>query len=193
MSWVTLLLIVGALVVGGGLVVLAAGLLVGRRRMEIQEQNLLPPGKVEGVIALSALPPHRGLILNLCFYEVGDPDAPPPYDGRPPADAARDLHNLLDDVNLDVESTAATRDLPFALEHPMGYFYVEVRAILFRKRDDALFAQVEQFFYSKRPLRIRDVGGIPMTFPVVWPPDNEERIKKFGVLRPETPPLPPPG
>src|SRR5579862_1323312 len=193
MSALTLVLIVvGALAVLGGLLVLAAGLMAGGRRREALEQDLLPPGKIEGVLALSGLPPHRGLILHLVFYEVGGPDVPPPYDGRPPAEAAKDVVNVLDDVNVDVESTAAVREQKFALEHPTGWFYVEVRAVLFRKRETNLIAQVEQFFYSKRPLRIREAGNTPMTYPVAWPADNEERVKKFGIARPDMPPLPGP-
>ncbi len=193
MSILELVLIaVAAFVVLGGLLVLAMGLMAGGRRREALEQDLLPPGKIEGVISLTGLPPHRGLILNLVLYEVGGPDAPPPYDGRPPAEAAKDLVNVLDDVNVDVESTVAVREQKFTLEHPTGWFYVEVRAVLFRKRGENLIAQVEQFFYSKRPLRIRETGNTPMTYPVAWPADSESRTKKFGVARPDMPPLPEP-
>src|SRR5581483_6535020 len=139
MSVLTIVLIVlGGLAALGGLLVVAAGLMAGGRRREALEQNLLPPGKIEGVISLAGLPPHRGLILNLVFYEVGGPDAPPPHDGRPPAEAAKDVVNVLDDVNVDAESTVGVREQKFALEHPTGWFYVEVRAVLFRKRGENL-------------------------------------------------------
>jgi hypothetical protein len=183
------LIVIGALVLLGGMLVLG-GLMAGGRRMESLEQDLLRPGKIDGVIALSGLPPHRGLILTVCFYEVGSLDAPVPFDGRPPADAVRDAVKVLDDVDLEKESTATSRDHPFSLEHPVGYFYVEVRAILFRKRDENLVAQAEQFFYSKRPLRIREANNMSMTYPVVWPADSAERLKAFGVVKPQTPPLP---
>jgi hypothetical protein len=34
--------------------------------------------KLEGAIAIAGLPPHRGLIVNLCFFSVGAADAPAP-------------------------------------------------------------------------------------------------------------------
>jgi hypothetical protein len=39
---------------------------------------------LEGTIAVAGLPPHRGLIVNLCFFPVGAADAPAPYGGDPP-------------------------------------------------------------------------------------------------------------
>jgi hypothetical protein len=188
MTWLQIVLIgIGVLVVLGGLLV-AIGLMVGRSRLEAQEDALLPLGKVQGVIALSGLPPHQGVILNVCFYQVNAADSPPPYGGQPPPTAAVDLYKVYEDVHLDKESTATTREHPFSLEHPRGFFYVEVRAILFRKREDNQFAQAEQFFYGVRPLKISETVEASMTFPVSWPVDNLERLMTFGILRPQTPP-----
>src|SRR5581483_138349 len=61
--------------------------------------------KLEGTIAVAGLPPHRGLIVNLCFYRVEAPDAPAPYDGDPPAEAATDCHEVLKEVDLNADSS----------------------------------------------------------------------------------------
>ena len=42
---------------------------------------------LDGTIAIAGLPPHRGLIVSLCFYRVEVADAPAPH-----------LHSLLDSV-----------------------------------------------------------------------------------------------
>ena len=42
-------------------------------------------GHLNGSITLAGLPPHRGLILNLCFYRVSDANSPVPFGGDPPA------------------------------------------------------------------------------------------------------------
>ncbi|HLY11823.1 MAG TPA: hypothetical protein VKW04_21155 [Planctomycetota bacterium] len=186
MSWLTLLLIlVGVLGLVGALFVVLVHHLVARQRREEEEESFQSPGKVAGIITLSELPPHRGLILNVCFYKVSAFDTPPPYDGQPPAKAAIDVHQVVEDVDVERESPATSREHPFALEHPTGYYYVEVRAILFRKRGDLMMAQVEQFFYGTRPLLITESVEAPVTFPVVWPADSPERLKTFGIFRPQ--------
>ena len=107
--------------------------------------------RLDGKIAVSGLPAHRGLILSLCFYRVDDADAPAPHDGDPPAEAATDCHKVFEQVDLDVESDQATYDVSFSIERPAGFYYLQTRAILFRKEADKVFAQTEQVFFGRRP------------------------------------------
>ncbi len=95
-------------------------------------------GRIKGTISISGLPPHCGLILNVCFYKVSGFEAPPPHGGAPPASAAADIHPVSEDVHLEEESKQATLEKPFELEHEAGYFYVEVRPILFRERNGSM-------------------------------------------------------
>ena len=60
--------------------------------------------KLEGTISMSRLPPKRGLIVNLCFFAVAGPDAPAPYGGDPPAEAATDCDKVFEQVDLQKES-----------------------------------------------------------------------------------------
>src|ERR1700687_1905593 len=110
--------------------------------------------KLEGTILITGLPPHRGLIGNLCFFVVVSADSPPPYNGDPPAEAATDCEKVFEQVDLDKESQATTFEHHFRVEHSPGYHYVQLRVILFRTRNGKVFAQAEQFFFAQRPLDI---------------------------------------
>ena len=61
--------------------------------------------KLEGMVAVDGLPPHRGLIVNLCFFPVGSADAPAPYGGDPPGEAVTDSHEVAKQVDLNTESS----------------------------------------------------------------------------------------
>jgi len=144
-----------------------------------------PAGRIEGVVSLSGLPPHRGLILYLSFYKVSGCETPPPYNGDPPASAAVDVLEVAKDIHMDVESTLERVEHPFAVKHARGYFYVAVRVILFRRREEQTPGQVEQFFFGRRPLRITELAESPVTFPVVWPPEDLEKLHFYGTVQPE--------
>src|SRR5689334_3798740 len=105
---------------------------------------------LDGILSISGLPPHRGLIVNLCFSGVPAADAPAPYAGDPPARAATDCHEVYKQVDLDREWSQSAYDLPFSIERQPGFYYIQVRAILFRTQGGKVFAQAEQFFYSRR-------------------------------------------
>src|SRR6516165_8235820 len=97
--------------------------------------------KLEGTIAVTGLPPHRGLIVNLCFFPVGAAEAPAPYGGDPPGEAVTDAHEVAKQVDLHTESSRSGYDLPFVVERPVGFYYLLVRAILFRTHAGKVFAQ----------------------------------------------------
>ena len=141
--------------------------------------------KFEGTIAVSGLPPHRGLIVSLCFFPVEAADAPAPYGGDPPAEAVTDCHQVINQVDLHTESARATYELPFAVERGAGFYYLQVRAILFRTWGEKVFAQAEQFFFARRPLPLteRPIGHI--TLPVEWPQIPLERLNIYGVVEPQ--------
>ncbi len=141
-------------------------------------------GKLDGIVSITGLPPHRGLIVNLCFFEVSGPDAPAPYNGDPPTEAATDLHTVVEDVHLKEESRRFNCNHPFSIEHRPGYFYVQVRAILFREHNGAMLAQAEQFFYSRRPLKITAEAEGHVTLPVSWPSVPLEELHHSGTISP---------
>lgn len=141
---------------------------------------------LESTIVINGLPPHRGLIINLCFFAVGGLDVPAPYDGDPPADAAIDCIKIFEQVDLDKESQETTFEHHFDIERPPGYYYVQLRAILFRARDGKFFAQAEQFFFARRPVHITAEPGVKLILPVSWPTEALEALHDYGTMSPKT-------
>lgn len=140
--------------------------------------------KLEGTIVVSGLPPHRGLIVNLCFYRVDTADAPAPYGGDPPADAVADSHDVFAQVDLHTESDRTAYELPFAIERQPGLDYLQVRAILFRAQAGKVFAQAERFFFDQRPVRVPPRDGA-LALPVTWPTQSLEELHHQGTVRPQ--------
>jgi hypothetical protein len=124
-------------------------------------------------------------MVSLCFFRVGSADAPAPYGGDPPAEAATDCHQVAKQVDLNTESSQVRYELPFSVERPAGFYYLQVRAILFRAQAGKVFAQVEPFFYSRRPLEITEPAAGFVTLPMSWPRDAVEDLEFYGVLEPQ--------
>ena len=143
-------------------------------------------GRLEGTISMTGLPPHRGLIVNLCFFAVKGPDSPSPHNGDPPAEAATDCDKVFEQVDLDNESQETTFEHHFSIERQPGYYYVQVRVILFRMREGSVFAQAEQFFFARRPIHIGAELDGQHTFPVSWPTDPLEALHHYGTISPQT-------
>jgi hypothetical protein len=140
--------------------------------------------KLEGTIAVTGLPPHRGLIVNLCFFPVGAADAPAPYRGDPPAAAVTDCHEVAKQVDQHTESSQSAYDLPFVVKRPVGFYYLQVRAILFRTQAGKVFAQAEQFFFARRPLPLTEAPCGHVTLPVQWLQIPREELGTYGVVEP---------
>ena len=84
--------------------------------------------KLEGTVSMSRLPPNRGLIVNLCFFAVAGPDAPAPYDGDPPAEAAKDCDKVFEQVDLEKESQDPAVEIDFSVERTAHFIRARRRA-----------------------------------------------------------------
>ena len=140
--------------------------------------------KLEGTLAVTGLPPHRGLIVHLGFFRVGAATDPAPYNGDPPGEAVTDSHEVYKQVDLNAESSQPAYDLPFAVERPAGFYYLQVRAILFRTQAGKVFSQAEQFFFARRPLPLTEEPLGHVTLPVQWPQIPLEELGSYGVVEP---------
>jgi len=147
--------------------------------------NMAGMVKVEGTLELTNLPPHRGLIVSLCFYRVRGPEAPPPHKGDPPAEAATDVQKLIADVHLEQESRDSSLEQTFSIKHAPGFYYVQVRAILFRVEGGKTFAQAEQFFFARRPLHLTAEMEGRVVFPVAWPAKPLQDLQSYGTISPK--------
>lgn len=124
--------------------------------------------------------------MSLCFYGVEAADTPAPHGGDPPSEAATDCHEVFNHVDLDTELERAAYDLPFNIERPVGFYYLQVRAILFRTQRGKVFAQAEQFFFGRRPAHIAPEAEGSLTLPVSWPAQSLEELHRYGTVRPLT-------
>ena len=141
---------------------------------------------LEGTIAITGLPPHRGLIVTLCFFPVRAADARDPFDGDPPVEAVTDTQEVANQVDLDAESSQSDYDLPFVLERPAGFYYLQVRCILFRSQAGKVFAQAEQFYFARRPLSLSEEPPLGhVTLPVQWPQIPLEELGTYGNVEPQ--------
>lgn len=141
--------------------------------------------RLEGKVSLTNLPPHRGVVINFCLYEVSDADAPPPYTPAPPNETATDCHEVIEDVHFEQESRRSTVEHAISIEHEPGYYYAQVRVILFLERAGSILAQVEQFFFDRRPVQIGGEQKDRIIFPVSWPTTAIERLHRYGTIKPQ--------
>jgi len=142
--------------------------------------------KLEGTIQIAGLPPHRGFMIDVCFFSVESAGSPAPYDGDPPVDVVTDCDRVFERVDLEKESVETTFEQDFALERRAGYYFVQLRVILFRVQDGKAFAQAEQFFFGRRPLRIPVESNV--TFPVAWPPQSLSELHHYRTFKPQNRP-----
>ncbi|VTS07346.1 hypothetical protein [Tuwongella immobilis] len=142
-------------------------------------------GKLEGTIALTGVPPHRGLMVSLSFFPVNSPDDPVPYDGDPPPEIARDSHSVHHQVDLSRESSQSEYEFPIEVERPDGFYYLELRAVLLRTHDGQLVAQAEPFFFARRPMLFCDPPLGKITLPIPWPAVAVDELPIDGVIEPQ--------
>jgi len=138
-------------------------------------------GNVVGKVVITNLPPRRGVIVSLAFFQVPGADSPAPYDGDPAGDRVTDQAELLNDVHLEHARADASLEQEFEVDRPEGFYYLQVRVILVRTQGGKTFAQAEQFFFGRRCLVVPCDG---VTLPVVWPDTPLEELHRYGTVQP---------
>ena len=96
-----------------------------------------------------------------------------------------DCHEVARQLDLHTESSQPAYDLPFAVERPAGFYYLQVRAILFRTQAGKVFAQAEQFFVGRRPAHVAPEPEGTLTLPVSWPAQPLEELHHYGTVSPQ--------
>jgi hypothetical protein len=92
-----------------------------------------------------------------------------------------DEAEVVKDVHLEQGRTETSVEQDFEVDRPDGFYYLQVRAILFRTQGGKTFAQAEQFFFRRRSLVVPCEG---VTLPVVWPDISLEDLHHYGTVRP---------
>jgi hypothetical protein len=119
-------------------------------------------------------------MLSVCFYRVMSTDDPPPFSGDPPAEAVNDCHEIAKQVYTYTESRQTAYELPFSIERPTGFYYLQVRAVLFRGEPDGASAQRESYLYSRRPIEVPHQAAGRLTLPISWPTVSLEDLHPCG-------------
>jgi hypothetical protein len=137
-----------------------------------------------GTVSIEGLPVHRGAAVSLAFFRVESADAPPPYDGAPPPEACVDIVEVCDEGLGDADLRETARQWQFTAARTPGYYFVQLRVILYRVHREKAYAQAEQFFFRRRPLHIPMEGLTGITFPVSWPTEALEELNHYGTVHP---------
>jgi hypothetical protein len=141
--------------------------------------------RLEGTVSLTELPPRRGVLVDLYFFRIEQPQAPVPYGGDPPPEAAVDHHDVCEQTDLNGEDRhEKTLEIPFQAERAPGHYYLQLRVTLFRSHGGKMFAQLEQFFFGRRPVHLVAEQPLRITLPVTWPSEPPEALYHYGVVRP---------
>jgi hypothetical protein len=141
-------------------------------------------GNLEGKISIAGLPPNFGYILSLALFRVTTPEDPPPYGGDPAPDIEGETHPVAKTVDLNREIQESKLEESFSLQQEPGFYYAQVRVVLFRRKEGRVLAQSEQFFFKKRPLPVAVESVGRMTFPVEWPAVPLEDLHHYSTLHP---------
>ncbi len=94
---------------------------------------------------------------------------------------------MIEHVHLHEESREPQVELPSDLEHKAGYYYVEVRVVLFREHEGRILAQLKPFFFRRRPVVIGPESPGQVTFPVAWPEIPLEELRHYRTFSPKKP------
>jgi hypothetical protein len=141
--------------------------------------------RLSGRVSIADLPPHRGIVLNLCLFKVSGTNAKPPFGSDPPAEAVTDCHKVAESLHINEESKQPSFEQTFAIKHSPGYYYLQVRALLFREREGSLFCQAEQFFFSKKPVWIFHEAEEETVLSIAWPKRALEELHYYGTMTPK--------
>jgi hypothetical protein len=142
--------------------------------------------KLVGTIQIGGLPAHRGLMVDLCFFRVANDDTPAPYNGDPPVEAVTDCERVFEQVDLESESMSNTFEREFAVERDSGFYFVQLRVILFQMHNGKVLAQAENVFFGRRPLHITAEPSGEVTFPVAWPQLSVSELHQYGTFTPKS-------
>lgn len=146
-----------------------------------------PSGTLGGRVVIDGLPPSRGYIVTLYFFSVSDGDSEPPFSGDPPKSAFIDAAQVAHAVDLNQERNDRSVSIEFSVQRKAGWYFLDVGVILFRNQKGENHAQVEHFFFKKRPVLIPENNTVSLTLPVVWPAIPVENLHRYGVISPKKP------
>src|SRR5262245_46136686 len=140
--------------------------------------------RLNGNVSLTGLPARRGLQVSLCLFAVGSAETPAPYGGDPPGTACHDCEKLFDEADLTREWRESSFQQAFSVTRGAGFYFMQVRVILFRENAGKVYAQAEQFFFTRRPVELLAAQTVTISLPVEWPTTPIEELHRYGTVQP---------
>jgi hypothetical protein len=119
----------------------------------------------------------------LSLFRASGPDAPVPFSGDPPPKARRDVEELKQAIHFEREDASGVIQESFRLRRPVGWYYLQLSVILYRQQNDKTYAQLERFFFRKRPVEVL-AAGQSIILPVSWPAIPIEELDHYGTMKP---------
>jgi hypothetical protein len=108
-------------------------------------------GELTGTIKIAHVPPFVGHSMSLSLFGVSGSGSPPPFDGVAPPEARQDEAELCAETpHWDREDTTGSLESSFRLRRPVGWYFLQLNVIVFRKVGGKMYSQVERFPFVKR-------------------------------------------
>jgi hypothetical protein len=137
-------------------------------------------GRLSGTVAIHGLPECVGLSVTVNPFRVSHAAAPQPYGGAPPGSA------YTDEISIREDQDPADKPLVFAVERPVGYYYLDVGVIAYREVHGKLYAHVEHFFPHPTPCEVVADGECVVQLSVHWPSTPIEELPRYGTMYPQS-------
>ena len=151
----------------------------------IKNMNLFKEkNELKGTIEIDGVPPFLGYNISLSLFRVKDPSAEWPFPNDIPPKARRTEHELAKINHFDQEDTTGVINVDFLLSCVASSYYLQLNVILYRKKNNEMYAQVERFPFAKRPIEIPPDVQRSIILPVSWPTIPIEDLGVYGIMKP---------
>lgn len=140
-------------------------------------------GELTGTVRIADVPPFLGYSMTLSLFRVNGLDAPSPFAGAAPPESRQDEAELSKSIHFDQEDATGHLNAGFRLSRPVGWYYLQLNVILYRKENETTYAHVERFPFLKRPVEIPS-GGQNIVLPVSWPATPIDELELYGTMKP---------
>lgn len=140
-------------------------------------------GELASTVKIAELPPYLGHSMSLSLFGVSGPNTPPPFADIAPPEARQDETNFSKETHFESEDTTGNLVSSFWLSRPVGWYFLQLNVILYRKKGAKMYAQVERFPFTNRPVEFVP-DGQTIILPVSWPATSVEHLEHYGTMKP---------
>jgi len=141
-------------------------------------------GELQGTVEIDVVPPFLGYHINLYLFKVKSQNSQWPFiDYYAPKESPRIDIEIAHKSDFNQEDTTGTISVDFCLFCTVGWYYIQLNFILYRRHNDKMYAQVENFPFHKRPVVISS-EAMSIVLPISWPQIPVEDLGVYGRMKP---------